>query len=257
MKNLHRLSAVAALLVPLGGAVVLGAGPASAATTGCLPNTALPVNSFSATYITQNTFESGTFKPASPPAPSSYPAFIPTAQGTGTATVSKTLKLTGACSAYLHVTNDSGSLANLALPLPSSTAGYYADGWFDITKAGVSGNDVPYFRFFSGSNRIADIYRYNSNGQLWLRVTAPSGSFVYSKLVAGNISLSVWHHIQMHIIPKGNATTIEVWYDGKLVYSSKTVSTAATSLSTVQLGAEHYRQMGDSYIDNVIIQKGK
>jgi hypothetical protein len=246
MKKLHKLSAVAALLAPLAGAIVLGAGPASAATAGCLPNTPLAKPAFAGTVLVNDTFESG-----------SLPPFTATAKGTGVATVSKAAAETGACSAYLHVTNDSGSLANIAFPLPSSTKGYYADGWFDVTVAGVSGNDVPYFRWFSGANRIADIYRYNSNGQLWLRVTAPSGAFVYTKLVAGNISLSVWHHVQMHIIPNGNATTIQVSFDGKSVYSSGTVSTSATSLSTLQLGAEHYRQMGDSFIDNVIIQKGQ
>jgi len=247
MKKLHKLSAVAALLAPLAGAIVLGAGPASAATAGCLPNTVPNKPAFAGTVLVNDTFESGSL----------VPPFTPTAKGTGIATVSKAAAETGACSAYLHVTNDSGSLANIAYPLPSSTKGYYADGWFDITVAGVSGNDVPYFRWFSGANRIADIYRYNNNGQLWLRVTAPSGAFVYTELVAGNISLNVWHHVQMHIIPNGNATTIGVWFDGKSVYSSSTVSTSATSLSTVQLGAEHYRQMGDSFIDNVIFQKGQ
>ncbi|HEV7167624.1 MAG TPA: hypothetical protein VGN49_06595 [Micrococcaceae bacterium] len=247
MKKLHKLSAVVALLAPLAGAIVLGAGPASAATTGCLPATKANAPAYPGTVLVNDTFETGSL----------LPEFKATAQGTGTATVSKAAAQTGACSAYLHVTNDSGSLANVAFGLAASTKGYYADGWFNITVAGVAGNDVPYFRWFSGANRIADIYRYNSNGQLWLRVTAPSGAFVYTKLVAGNISLSVWHHVQMHIIPNGNATTIQVSFDGKSVYSSSTVSTSATSLTTVQLGAEHYRQMGDSFIDNVIIQKGQ
>jgi hypothetical protein len=246
MKRLQKLGALTALILPLAGALVFGSGPAYAATTGCLPSTKAATPTFAGSVLVNDTFESGTLPP-----------FLATAKGTGTATVSTARALTGACSAYLHVTDTSGSLANIAFPLPKATNGYYADAWFDITTAGLAGNDVPYFRFFSGSNRIADIYRYNSNGQLWLRVTAPSGAFVYTKLLAGNISLSNWHHVQMHIIPNGNATTIEVWFDGKLTYSSHAVSTSATSLTTMQLGAEHFRQMGDSYIDNVIIQSGK
>ncbi len=247
MKRLQKLGALTALILPLAGALVFGSGPAYAATTGCLPNTKPAQPAFAGSLLVNDTFESPTFSTL----------YFVNAQGTGTATISSAAALTGACSAYLHVTADSGSLANIAVPLPGATNGYYADAWFDIAKAGLAGNDVPYFRFFSGSNRIADIYRYNSNGQLWLRVTAPSGSFVYTKLLAGNISLSIWHHVQMHIIPNGNATTVEVWFDGKLTYSSNAVSTSATSLTTVQLGAEHFRQMGDSYIDNLIIQSGK
>lgn len=247
MKRLQKLGALAALILPLAGALVFGSGPAYAATTGCLPNTKPPMPSFAGTILVNDTFESGPLKPP----------FTVTAKGTGTATISSAAALTGGCSAYLHVTDTSGSLANIAYPLPSAPKGYYVEGWFDIAKAGVAGNDVPYFRFFNGGNRIADIYRYNSNGQLWLRVTAPSGAFIYTKLVAGNISLGNWHHVEMHIIPNGNATTIEVKFDGKSVYSSNAVSTSVTKLDMVQLGAEHFRQMGDSYIDNVIIQSGK
>jgi hypothetical protein len=47
-----------------------------------------------------------------------------------------------------------------------------------------------------------------------------------------------------------------VWFDETAVYSSTAVSTGATSLSRVQLGAEHDRQMGDSYIDDLIVKSG-
>jgi hypothetical protein len=60
----------------------------------------------------------------------------------------------------------------------------------------------------------------------------------------------------MRVVPNGAATTIQVSFDGTSVYSSNTVSTAATSLSRVQMGAEHSRQMGDTYIDDVIIKSG-
>ena len=35
----------------------------------------------------------------------------------------------------------------------------YADGWFNITKEGVAGNNVPYFRFFFSGIRYADVFR--------------------------------------------------------------------------------------------------
>lgn len=181
---------------------------------------------------------------------------VPQVGGTGTATISSSTKHAGSKSAKLHVTTDSGSLANLSSPaFPSGTKTSYADGWFNITVAGVSGNDVPYFRFFSGSTRVADIYRYNSNGQLWLRVTSPGGSFVYTKLVSSSISLSAWHHVSMRVTANGSSTTIQVWFDGVQRYSSSSVSMLGSSLSKVQMGAEHYRQKGDEYIDDVIIKR--
>ncbi len=157
-------------------------------------------------------------------------------------------------SRHLHATSDAGSVADTSTPLPAGSKEVYADGWFNITTAGVAGTDVPYFRIFSGTTAVADIYRYNSNGQLWLRVTSPTGSQVYTRLTSSSVPLSSWHHVVVHIVPNGGSTTIEVWFDGNQVYSSSQVSDIATSLTTVQLGAEHDRQMGDSYIDDVIIK---
>ena len=224
--------------------MLFGTAQASSAVT-CRSGTAVPTNSFPGTVAVATNFESGSLSP-----------LIPTVSGTGTAAVTSPLAKTGTCSAKLHVTNDSGSLANLSTPtLASGTKTVYADGWFDITTAGVSGNDVPYFRVFSGSTRVADVYRYNSNGQLWLRVTAPNGTFVYTKLISGSITLNAWHRVQMRVTSNGTKSTIQVWFDGVLKYSSSAVSMAGTGLSKVQMGAEHNRQMGDCYIDNVVIKR--
>ncbi|AXJ11670.1 hypothetical protein CFN17_03560 [Arthrobacter sp. PM3] len=223
------------------GSLVFGSAQAATAAT-CSP---APTNSYPGTVVLATGFEAG-----------GWCGLIPQVGGTGTATISSSTKHAGSKSAKLHVTTDSGSLANLSSPaFASGTKTSYADGWFNITVAGVSGNDVPYFRFFSGSTRVADIYRYNSNGQLWLRVTSPSGSFVYTKLVSSSISLSAWHHVSMRVTANGSSTTIQVWFDGVQRYSSSSVSMLGSSLSKVQLGAEHYRQKGDEYIDDVIIKR--
>lgn len=211
----------------------------------CQSATPAPTNSQPGTTAAATNFESNTLAP-----------LIPTTAGTVTVKVSTVLSHSGACAAYLHATTDSGSLAYLSAPLPAGSPSASADGWFNITQAGVDGNNVPYFRFFSGSTRVADIYRYNNNGQLWLRVTSPSGSFVFTKLISASIPLNSWHHVEMRVVPNGAATSIQVSFDGTSVYSSNTVNTAATSLSRVQLGAEHSRQMGDTYIDDVIIKSG-
>ncbi|WP_456508844.1 putative Ig domain-containing protein [Arthrobacter sp. TE12232] len=218
---------------------------AAAATPSCQPTTPAPTDPYPGATVVADNFESATLAP-----------FIVQTAGTGTATVSSALAHTGGCAAYLHVTSDAGSLAYLTAPLPAGTPSAYADGWFNITTAGLTGSDVPYFRFFSGTTRIADVYRYNSNGQLWLRVTSPTGAFVYTRLLSSSIPLSSWHHVVMQIVPNTSATTIQVWFDSVLVYSSNQVSTGFTTLSTVQLGSEHTSQMGDSYVDDVIVKSG-
>ena len=241
MRKLKALSMAGTLGLLVAGSLVFGSAQAATAAT-CSP---APTNSYPGTIVLATGFEAG-----------GWCGLVPKVGGTGTATISSSTKHAGSKSAKLHVTTDSGSLANLSSPaFASGTKTSYADGWFNITVAGVSGNDVPYFRFFSGSTRVADIYRYNSNGQLWLRVTSPSGSFVYTKLISSSISLNAWHHVSMRVTANGTSTTIQVWFDGVQRYSSSSVSMLGSSLSKVQLGAEHYRQKGDEYIDDVIIKR--
>ncbi|MGY2746244.1 hypothetical protein [Arthrobacter sp. UYCu723] len=245
MKQLQRLGLIGLLLAPLLGAGMATAGIASAATTSCQPATPAPTDPYPGTTVVADNFESGSLVP-----------FIVHSAGTGTATVSSALAHSGGCAGYLHVTSDPGALAYLSAPLPAGTPAAYADGWFNITTAGLAGGNVPYFRFFSGTIRVADVYRYNSNGQLWLRVTSPTGASVYTRLLASSIPLSSWHHVVTHVIANTSATTIEVWFDSVIVYSSNQVSTGFTTLSAVQLGAEHTRQMGDNYLDDIIIKSG-
>jgi hypothetical protein len=240
MKRLKALSTVGTLGMLVAGSLVFGSAPAATAAT-CAP---APTNTFPGTTLLATGFDAG-----------GWCGFTPTVSGTGTATLSSSQRHTGSKSAKLHVTTDSGSLANLSTTFASGTKTLYADGWFNITVAGVSGNDVPYFRFFSGSTRIADIYRYNSNGQLWLRVTAPNGTFVYTKLIAGSITLNAWHRVAMRVTANGSSSTIQVWFDNVRRYSSTSVNMLGSSLSKVQLGAEHNRQKGDEYIDDVIIKR--
>jgi hypothetical protein len=241
MRKLKALSTVGTLGMLVAGSLVFGSASAATAAT-CAP---APTNSYTGTVVLATGFESG-----------GWCGLVPQVSGTGTATISSSKAHAGTHSAKLHVTTDSGSLANLSSPaFASGTKTSYADGWFNITVAGVSGNDVPYFRFFSGSTRVADIYRYNSNGQLWLRVTAPDGTFVYTKLISGSITLSAWHHVTMRVTANGSTSTIQVWFDGVQKYSSTSVKMKGTTLSKVQLGAEHNRQKGDEYIDDVIIKR--
>ncbi|WP_197061983.1 PKD domain-containing protein [Sinomonas humi] len=240
-RTIRALGAAAALVLPLIVSPSLLAVPASAVT--CQPGTSAPSDSYPGTVVKADNFESG-----------SLSGYVVQTQGTGTVSVSSAQAHDGACSVYIHATTDSTSLADISTPLPTGSQQVYADGWFDIAQAGVSGNDVPYFRFFSGSTRFVDVYRYNSNGQLWLRVLAPDGTFTYTRLISSAISLNAWHHVVVHVIPNGGATTVQVWFDGSAVYSSSQVVTVASSVTSVMSGAEHYQQMEDTYLDDLIVK---
>ncbi|XAS67083.1 hypothetical protein V3C33_16750 [Micrococcaceae bacterium Sec5.7] len=243
MSRLKKLGTIGTLGVIISGGLIFGSAQAGSAAT-CRTGLAAPTNTYPGTVAAATNFEANSLSP-----------FIASTAGTGTAAVTSPLAHSGTCAATLHVTADAGSIANSALSLAAGTTTAYADGWFNITKAGVAGNDVPYYRFFSGSTRIADVYRYNSNGQLWLRVTAPNGTFVYTQLKASSIPLNSWHRVTMRVSARGTASTIQVWFDGSPEFTSSTVKMGATSLSSIMLGSEHARQMGDSYIDDVIIKR--
>jgi hypothetical protein len=242
MSKLKKLGTIGSLGVIITSGLVFGSAQAATAVTCRTPQTTPTSSTITGTTVAATSFE-GSLSP-----------FIPSTAGTGTAAVSTTGHV-GLCSAKLHVTADSGSVAKMSFGLASGTKTAGVDGWFNVTTAGLAGNDVPYIRFFSGSTRIADIYRYNSNGQLWLRVTAPSGTFTYTKLKSSTIPLNSWHRATMQVRANGSTSTIKVWFDGLQEFSSSAQNLGASSVSAVQLGAEHSRQMGDEYIDDVVVKR--
>jgi hypothetical protein len=221
----------------------LWSGPALASVPICKPATPTPTDRRPGEVTVADNFESGAL-------PSAY---IVQRSGTGTADDSSAAAHSGSCAAHLHVTADSGSLAQFSVPLASGATGTYADAWFDITVAGVASNDVAYFRFFDGNTQFLNVYRYNRNGQLWLRALTPTG-FSYTRLRWQKIPLNSWHHVVMYVSPHGTGTTGQVWFDGRLVYSNSQVPTSPTAVTRVQVGAEHARQMGDTYIDDLIVR---
>jgi hypothetical protein len=244
MKRPMRLGLAAVLVGAMTGLFSLGPTPGSAAPV-CVPAAAVHYDPHPGVTIVQTSFELGTLD-----------NFVPAAAGTGAITLSPDQHRSGGCSAHLHVTADAGSLANMSSPaLPAGSKDVYADGWFNVATAGLFHNDVPYFRFFNGPVRVMDVLRDNIDGQMWLRIATRDNTFTYTRLgrVAG---LGAWHHLLLHAVAGGPASTVQVWFDGQLLYSSSAVDTSATTLTSVQVGAEHARQMGDTYLDDVSITAG-
>lgn len=231
----------AAIALALTGPMLVGFAPAASAVS-CERSTATPTNSFPGKVIAASNFESGKLK-----------GFKVTTQGNGSVEVASASSHSGACAAFLHATTADNSIAYMRAGLPGKTTEVYADGWFNIAKAGVDGNNVPFFRFFSSSERVIDLFRDNASGAVVLRVTAPNGTFSYTTLVP-HVVLKTWHHVAMHVVANGSTTSVQVWFNEQSVHASNSVRIAAESLRAVQLGAEHDTQMGDTYADDVIIK---
>jgi hypothetical protein len=241
MRRLFRLFLAIALGIPLAGSIAFDGVSAVAAPVACTAGTPAPADPYPGTTAAATNFESGTLSP-----------FIPFTAVTGTVSVSSAFSHSKGCSAYLHATQDNGSIANMSVGLAAGMKEAYADGWFNITKQGVAGNDVPYFRFFSSGIRFVDVFRHNITNDLVLRITG--AKFIYTTLVP-SVALGTWHHLVMHVVPKGAATGLQIWWDNKSVFA-QTINISATSFDKVQLGAEHDQQMGDIYADDVIINSG-
>jgi hypothetical protein len=234
----------AAVALALTGPMIVGIAPgAGASAVNCAPSTARPTNGFPGKVVAASNFESGNLK-----------GFKVTTRGNGTVTVDSGRAHSGACAAFLHTTTANNSVAYMQAVLPGKkTTEVYADGRFNITKGGVAGNNVPFFRFFNGGERVLDLFRDNATGAVVLRVTAPDGTFGYTTLVP-YAALGAWHHVAMHVAANGTATGVQVWFDEQSVHASNSVRTGAKSLTAVQLGAEHDTQMGNTYADDVIVK---
>jgi hypothetical protein len=242
MSKLRKLGAIGTLGLLVSTTLVFGSANTAVSAT-CSPGTAAPTSPLSGKMLTATTFEDNSLSP-----------FVATTSGNGTATVASPTAHSGTCSARLHATAAVGSVANMGLALPAGTRRAGADAWINIATAGLPGNNVPYVRFFSGATRIADVFRDNATGKLWLRITNPDGTFTYTRLSAISIPLNTWHRVQMQVRANGARSSIEVWFDGASIFS-KEVGLGTTSLSKVQFGAEHPRQMGDSYVDDVVVRR--
>ena len=176
-----------------------------------------------------------------------------TRDGDATATIQTANVHSGRCAAQLNVTKNTASKGNLGKTTPASTGSIWADGWFDVLTAGsTSSSNVPLFRVFSGTARIADIYRANGTGQLYLRLTSTSGTTTYHSL--GRIAaLNRWYRVKLHVDASGSASTVRVLVDGTQVYATTAAALGTSAISSVMVGSEHFAQEGVLAADDIVI----
>ena len=242
MKRVVKLCLAGSLALAVLGIPALSLGPETAGAQACVPSTGAITDPYPGIKAAASSFEAGTLD-----------GFGVSSDGTGSASVSTGLSHSGSCAARLHTTAEPGSIARLAVGLTPGNTEAYADGWFNIAAEGMRGNNVPYFRFFSGRVRVLDVFRQNISHELVLRTSSPAG-YAYTTL-RRDVASDSWHRLVVHVVPNGPQTNVQIWWDGRSVYAG-TVSISATTLDTVQLGSEHEQQMADIYIDDVIVNSG-
>lgn len=239
MNRAVKLCLAGSLVLAILGLPALSLGPETAGAQACVPSTSPVTDPYPGIMAAASNFETGTLD-----------GFGVSTSGTGNASASPGPSHSGNCAALLHTTAAPGSLARLTVGLAAGATEAYADGWFNIAAEGVEGNNVPYFRFFSRGVRVMDVFRQNISHELVLRTSSPAG-FAYTTL-RQDVPTDSWHRLVMHVVPNGPGTTVQIWWDGRSVFAG-TVSISAATVDTLQLGSEHDQQMGDIYIDDVIV----
>lgn len=242
MNTLKKMGTVGSVGLLISGSLIFSsASPAVAAT--CRAGVAAPTSTFTGTLVAATNFEGNTLSP-----------FRTTTSGTGTVAVTSPKAHSGTCSARIRATAEPRSVANMHVGLAAGTRRANVDAWVNITTGGLKGNNVPYVRFFSGSIRVADVFRNNANGQLWLRTANPNGTVKYTKLQSAAVPLNTWQRVRMQVRAYGALSSVQVWFGSVQVFN-RIVSLPSGTLTKVQFGAEHGRQMGDSYIDDVVVKR--
>lgn len=242
MNRVVKLCLAGSVVLAILGIPALSLGPVTAGAQACTPSVGPPSVPYPGTAAAASSFEAGTLD-----------GFGVSTSGTGHVSVSAGLSHSGNCAAVLHTTTAPGSMAKMTVGLTPGTTEAYADGWFNIAGEGQVGNNVPYFRFFSGRLRVMDVFRQNVSHELMLRISTPEG-FTYTTL-RQDVPTDSWHRLVMHVVPNGPGTNVQIWWDGRSVYAG-TVSIPVTTVDMVQLGSEHDQQMADIYVDDVIVTSG-
>lgn len=160
----------------------------------------------------------------------------------------------GRCAGRVIVTSSWNSRANMRHGLPSGTANVWAVGYFRVDKQGYWGSNVPTFRFFDGTRRILDVYRSNGTGDMWIRTATGNGSWRYTRLNR-QLALHEWIKLEVHVRTNWGSSTVEVWINGIRRYYSSSYSLPTSRLTTVMVGAEHIKQLGDFSVDDVVVTR--
>lgn len=173
-----------------------------------------------------------------------------TTGGDGSAAVQTVAVKTGAYSARLSATANTGSVAYIRRSLAAAETNLTVSGHFMITQEGLSGANVPLFRLYNASGtRLLTLYRQNLEADhVW--VTDGTTRF----LTNGLLPLNTWTQVKLHVITAGTGlSTIEVFINDTLVLTTNSASLGTTGVLTVQIGNDTSKQIFTLMADDVVI----
>ena len=162
-----------------------------------------------------------------------------TTGGGGSANVQSACVRTGQYAARLSATSDPGSLAFARRSLGSPQTDVTVRGDFEVQREGAPRGNVPLIRLFGGDgSRVVSLYRQNA-AKNRLYVSYGGAYFV----TAGKLALDTWGALELRVITAGDgAGTVEVSFDGRLVYDATALDRRTGGILTVQLGNQRKAQ---------------
>lgn len=128
----------------------------------------------------------------------------------------------------------------------SPSAAMTVEGWWRVRARGDEpGSNVPFARFFQGDQRLADVFRRNDNGQLWLRTTRSVGgrNYIYTSL-STTLAVGTWAHVVFGWNVNGRPA---VSVNGRVVLDGSTPIAdiwPASAIDTVWIGSHEKGNSG-------------
>jgi len=132
--------------------------------------------------------------------------------------------------------------------------------WWRVTVEGSSGSNVPFARFFKGTQRLADVYRQNdAGGAIWLRIVKAAGGSNYWFINTGATSLiDEWVYIEFEWDLDTGAPLVKI---NGVTYLDATDTPAdwyqATDIDRVYLGSHENGNAGTWQMDTVSLDTGE
>jgi hypothetical protein len=167
--------------------------------------------------------------------------------GDGTAAVQSAIVKTGAVAAQLSESANAGSKAYVRKTLSTPQQDLTASGDFQVRQEGASGGNVPFFRLLDPSGaRLVSVYRQNGT-------TGTIGAAIGSNHpnTTGQLALSTWANVSVHVITAGASSTVEVRLNGTLVYQTTAASLGTAGVSTIQIGNDTAAQAFNVVADTI------
>lgn len=174
--------------------------------------------------------------------------------GAGTLAIDAAGAHDGAFGLSANVPAATVDVANLVHDIPGTTEATVS-GWWRVTAEGATGSNVPFARFFNGTQRVADVYRQNvaAGANVWLRVVKAVGGANYWFLGAAyTLPLNTWVYVDF---TWNVATGVpELWINGRQYLGAANTPAdwlLAPQIDRVYLGSQEPGNAGAWNIDQV------